>query len=471
MESLPPEVLHLIASHLEPPDLRSLRLTSRRLAAAAAPSLFRVLRFAGSKKASPTNDVPGAVVLDPWRTWTVEFGQLEAAVEKVLPLPLAEYAKTLIFDPAYYREGFWQDYRRLIAADAEMPADEADIDYDEDDEDDEESGSEGESYQRMMERANERRRTRPERELPVINEAERHWAGKVAEQEQNEAAVVSALTRLFRTMKQLTRIDVRPYEFSHYEGLGPFQSWDIDLLSPSASPTVYFLSVLSRALHAARHSVRSLRITELAPALLRATPATRFVFTGLQALTLCAYYVDFLLEAAPRSAALVELLACARPTLRRLDIRGGYRWPHMPAHGPHSLLRVLSSDGEGETPLVFPQLTALCVASLTLSTEPLVRFLAAQPALESLEFRYLYLSTRGKGWPYLAGALPPTVKRWIGHGELGHEPYPDAEILASDWMQKWSRRGDPAPSLPGWEVVTRKPVDFYAPLDREFIRI
>lgn len=159
-------------------------------------------------------------------------------------------------------------------------------------------------------------------------------------------------------------------------------------------------------------------------------------------------HVECLLEGAGKSLAVVELFERAQPTLKKLTIIGGGRWPHIPARGAHSLLKMLS-DGPDESPFIFPNLEYVYLEGLLLSTPPLLRFLRAQPSLKHLHFRFIYLSTNNAGWPVLIEGFPASVMSWQGDGQLAHEPLDMGQPTSHNWMTTWIPRKFP-PS--GWKV-------------------
>ncbi|RYF48363.1 MAG: hypothetical protein EOO38_10280 [Cytophagaceae bacterium] len=82
---------------------------------------------------------------------------------------------------------------------------EIDMEYFEEEEDweeDEEFGYAGER------RIDAERRARPERENPLIEEAENFWVIKIAEQRSKSTAIRAALSKLFQHMPSLNRIEL-----------------------------------------------------------------------------------------------------------------------------------------------------------------------------------------------------------------------------------------------------------------------
>ncbi|KAI0503026.1 hypothetical protein F5B22DRAFT_630845 [Xylaria bambusicola] len=459
MDSLPSELLSRIAYFLPcTPDLISLRLVNKRFAAIASRPLFEMLRFSGRRQDEPAimNFGPNEPVLDPGRvgrTKTVDFSNLAEAVDEVIDGSLACHTKTFVFDPAYYRQKFWQDYLMQVENEEHEPVDEADFDLD---------GYEDEAdMEAAIERALEWRRARPDREKDVLESAQAMWDKKIAEQEQNKEAVEAALARLFRVMTCLEKIVIKPWEFDGtfiFPDLESCNSYEIDVQRRDSFPCTFFLEVLARALYAADRRIKHLHVQEFFVEHLHDSPAIRHVFTGLQHISLNITHVEFLYVGAQKSELLIELFKHAQPTLRRLSIMAGGKWPSLPARGTHSLLKMVGdgTDKNGGMPLVFPQLEFFKLGGIILGTPPLVQFFNAQPNLKQLEFSHIYLSTNGFAWPNLIEALPAAVERWTVRGYLGHEPFrppfDDDAPAAYNWMKEWTLLEQL--SLPGWKGVT-----------------
>ncbi|KAJ8114965.1 hypothetical protein ONZ43_g4779 [Nemania bipapillata] len=188
-----------------------MRLVNKQYAAIAFRPLFEVLRFSGRRQdqvppwnfgPTPERELPAG---RHGRTRTVEFGKLVEVVDEILDKSIARYTRTFVFDPAYYREGFWRDYLMQLENLMHEPVDEVEFESDD--------GSGEEGWTAAIERTLERRRTRPERERDTINAAQALWDEKIAEQKQNEEAVVAALARLFRAMPSLAEIEIKPWVF------------------------------------------------------------------------------------------------------------------------------------------------------------------------------------------------------------------------------------------------------------------
>ncbi|KAI0877218.1 hypothetical protein GGS24DRAFT_161356 [Hypoxylon argillaceum] len=458
MDSLPPELLAKIASFLPcTHDLISLRLVNKQYAAIASRPLFEVLRFSGLRQdqVPPWNFGPSPEPSLPAghhkRTRTVEFGKLAEVVDEIVAKSIARSTKTFVFDPAYYREGFLRDYFLHRENEMNEPIDE--VDYMPD------SDSDGEGWNSALECALDYRQARPEREADTVEVVRALWAEKTAEQKQNEEAIVAALEKLFRLMTVLEEIEIKPWVFDGrllFPGLESCISYAVDIQRRDSFPCTFFVQILARALRAVGRRIKHLRVSEFFADQLRDTPDTRHLFTGLQTIRLDMLHVEFLSDEAKGSQVLVELFKCAQPTLRHFSIVGGGKWPHHPARGGHSLLKMLSNEvgGADETPLAFPQLSFVCFGGLIMSTPPLLQFLRAQPSLKKLEFSNIYLSTRGAGWPSLVEALPMNVESWNVCGPLGHEPLEMDGPTAYNWMTSWEP-DKLSPSL-GWIAQSHK---------------
>ncbi|KAI0099220.1 hypothetical protein GGR51DRAFT_398195 [Nemania sp. FL0031] len=460
MDSLPPELLVKIASYLpSTADLISLRLVNRQYAAIAFRPLFEFLRFSGQRQDQipqwnfgPTSEHPPSA--GHGRTRTVEFGRIFEVVDEILDSSIARYTKTFVFDPAYYREGFWRDYLMLVENEMHEPVDEVEFGLDD--------GRGPDDWEAAIERVLEHRRTRQQREAGTVQAALTLWNEKAAEQKRNEEAIVSALTRLFRGMLALEKIEVKPWVFDGrllFPDLESCISYAVDVQRRGSFPSTFFLDVLARALYSAKKRIKHLRVSEFFADKLYDTPATRHLFAGLQTIRLDVLHVEFLAEESRGSQVLVELFKCVQPTLQHLTIMAGGKWPQLPARGAHSLLKMLG-EGVDETPLVFPQLKSLRLGGIILSTPPLLKFLSAQPALKRLEFSHVYLSTLGAGWPSLAEALPESVESWKVSGPLGHEPVDADGPTAYNWMTTWIPQELSGSS--GWRGIMNKSGTYFA---------
>ncbi|KAI1751819.1 hypothetical protein F4782DRAFT_503250 [Xylaria castorea] len=446
MDSLPPELLARIASFLCTTDLISLRLVNKQYAAIAFRPLFELLRFSGRRQdQTPPWNFGSTIERElsegqVGRTRTVEYGKVPEVVGEILDSSLARYTKTFVFDPAYYRKWFWDDYYMRLRHEMYEPVEE-DSDHFLD-------GDWDAAIQRVL----EHRRARPLRESNAVKAAQHTWHTKRVEQMENEQAVSIALTRLFRVMAVLEKIEIKPWVFDGrllFPGLESCNSYEIDVQRRYSFPTTSFLETLAGALNAANRRIKRLHVSEFFAEHLHDSLATRHVFTGLQEIGLGVLHVEFLLDEAPRHQVLVELFKCARRTLRKLWFVGGGKWPSLPARGAHSLLKMFS-DQPDETPLVFPQLEFVRLGGLILSTPPLLRFLRAQPSLKHLEFGHTYLSTPNCGWPSLVEGLPTNIESWKVCGPLGHEPIGADGPPAYNWMTTWVP--EELPPTSGWKA-------------------
>lgn len=95
INSLPAELYRRIAELVRRADLKALRLVNKQFAAVAAWPLFKTLHFSGPASLPIHDDTP--------QRNNVEYGRLHETIEAALPL--ARYAKTFHFNPAYYHEG------------------------------------------------------------------------------------------------------------------------------------------------------------------------------------------------------------------------------------------------------------------------------------------------------------------------------------------------------------------------------
>lgn len=81
-----------------------------------------------------------------------------------------------------------------------------------------------------------------------------------------------------------------------------------------------------------------------------------------------------------------------------------------PCRGELLLEKLWGHEPGNETKtLVFPRLKELNLSSLVLYAPSLIKFFEAQPVLEKVTFRHVYLPTQGYGWPDVAVALSPAA--------------------------------------------------------------
>ncbi|CAG9947009.1 unnamed protein product [Clonostachys rosea f. rosea IK726] len=464
MERMPVELLRNVLQELDPSSLKNVRLASKRCSELATPILFSVIKLAGEGQIF-------SHVVDPQRypKRSVEFGKLHEAIAEVLPL--ARSATRLVFAPAFYREGFWDDYRAYLHEQMEEPVDEVDIDYSEDgdvdggddggddeDEDGEESESETEEdrYEARIQAVIARRAARPEVERDQIREAEEHWNLKRQEQEVNSERVEASLLELI-SCTNLKEIEIQEWEFSGFGGLD-FESYEIDGIRKVSSPTAQHLHLIARCLHKCGRHIEKLQVRALNPEMIQDSPAMRFAFEGLRHLRLDINHVDSLLEDSSFDHALPKLLEHAGPTLERLEMVSGSSWPQLPSRGVHSLGKIFNHKGTSKS-LSFPNLRSFRLVSLIISTTSLLEFLTSQPKIAKLEFSYVYLATSGMGWKSLASALPASVEIWEVSGRLGHEPVAGFEPpIAYNWCADWNYFGKQLLTETGWKGELVDPI-------------
>jgi hypothetical protein len=155
--------------------------------------------------------------------------------------------------------------------------------------------------------------------------------------------------------------------------------------------------------------------------------SVKYAFTGLEALHLNLDSSEFLLRDATPITHLVNLMLCALPTLQHLTLNfGGLRDPSYPKIADHTLDNILyenkpSTGNDKKMPLVFPQLKSFTLNNLVIYGPALTQFLSAQPALQDVSFKLVFLSNLDTGWcTTVAEALPLCCKSWsvehVGHG-------------------------------------------------------
>ncbi|CAI6086910.1 unnamed protein product [Clonostachys chloroleuca] len=453
MERMPVELLRNVLQELDPSSLKNVRLASKRCAELATPILFSVIKLVGEGQILIR-------VVDPqlYPKRSVEFGKLHEAIAEFLPL--ACNATRLVFAPAFYREGFWDDYREYLHDLMEAPVDEDDSDFSEDggedggegeDEDEDESESETEEhrYEARIQAVIARRAARPEAERDQIQEAEEHWNLKRQEQEANSERVETSLVELI-SCTNLKEVEIQEWEFSGFGGLD-FESYEIDGIRKVSSPTAHHLHLIARCLHKCGRHIEKLNIRALNPEVIQDSPAMRYAFEGLRHLRLDIYHVDSVLEDSSFDHALPKLLEHAGPTLERLELVSGSSWPQLPSRGVHSLGKIFNHK-ETSKSLSFPNLRSFRLVSLIVSTTSLLEFLTAQPKIAKVEFSYVYLATLGMGWESLASALPASVETLEVSGRVGHEPIAGFEPpIAYNWCADWPYFGRQLLTETGWK--------------------
>ncbi|CAH0022631.1 unnamed protein product [Clonostachys rhizophaga] len=451
MERMPVELLRNVLQELDPSSLKNVRLASKRCAELATPILFSVIKLVGEGQI--LSRVP-----DPqfYPKRSVEFGKLHESIAEVLPL--ACNATRLVFAPAFYREGFWDDYREYLHDLMEAPVDKDDSDFSEDgsedgsegeDEDEDEDEREERRYEARIQAVIARRAARPEVERDQIREAEEHWNLRRQEQEANSERVEASLLELILCIN-LKEVEIQEWEFSDFGGLH-FESYEIDGIRKVSSPTAHHLHLIARCLHKCGRHIEKLNVRALNPEVIQDSPAMRFAFEGLRHLRLDIYHVDSVLEDSSFDHALPKLLEHAGPTLERLELVCGSSWPQLPSRGVHLLGKIFNHK-ETSKSLSFPNLRSFGLVSLIVSTTSLLEFLTAQPKIAKVEFSYVYLATSGMGWEYLASALPASVETLEVSGRVGHEPIAGFETpIAYNWCADWSYFGRQLLTETGWK--------------------
>lgn len=224
------------------------------------------------------------------------------------------------------------------------------------------------------------------------------------------------------------------------------------------STTVNLLHILASSLRASDRHVEKLRIHQCIPELLQNSHSMQHTFTGLRHLRLDMHQVDTLLEDSSAPQALPGLLKFAQPTLERLELVSGGKWPQLPSTGVHSLNRILADEETG-SPLSFPSLQSFHLGSMLVSTPSLIGFIAAQPNLSTLEFSYVYLATTGMGWTSLATQLPKVVTSWTVSGAVGDGPIAGFQPpLGYNWCTEWRPDQNPLPAETGWKGEQVEPL-------------
>ncbi|KFA47559.1 hypothetical protein S40293_10585 [Stachybotrys chartarum IBT 40293] len=449
MDRLPPETILQVMGEFDLTDLKNMRLVNKQLAATATPLLFAVLSFYGPHHVEPlaSND----------RTFpkrAVELGKLHEAIPEILSV--ASVCKKLIFSPAIYREGFWDDYGTYLQDLLEEPVREDEFEYSPGSDEDEPD------YESLYEAAYNKRLARPEEERPRILAAEEEWEVKREEEKASEDKNAAALQQMLGRMSRLEEIEILPWEFAGFGDLS-FQSliqrsFEVDIMRNDISTTVDLLHILASSLRASDRHVEKLRIHQCIPELLQNSPGMQHAFTGLRHLRLDMHQVDSLLEDSSAPQALPSLLKFAQPTLERLELVSGGKWPQLPSTGVHSLNRILADEETG-SPLSFPSLQYFHLGSMLVSTPSLIGFIAAQPKVSTLEFSYVYLATTGMGWTSLATQLPEVVTSWTVSGAVGDGPIAGFQPpLGYNWCTEWRPDQNPLPAETGWKGEQVEPL-------------
>ncbi|KAI9148115.1 Nitrogen assimilation transcription factor nirA [Paramyrothecium foliicola] len=457
MDRLPPELIRKILQELDPHDLKIARLVKKQYAALATPLLFTTLEFFGP------DHLDG-----PWRhskgrrpKWSVEFSKLHEIVAEVLPI--VRGTRKLVFAPAYYRNGFWNDYSAYLEAEMDEIVDEYQIsDSDgsdggsDDSSEDDISECPSRSYEHRIQAVVNRRRARPDSERKLILEATDWWEAKILEQNTNRNKVEASLQDLFHHATILEEIDIQVWGFEDVGELRCLSSM-LDGFRSDPSPTMHHLETLSRSLHQASRFIKKLRVDGFNPNLLQDSPALRHTFSDLRHLRLGIGQADSLLEDSASISALPKALKAAENTLEHLELGFGGETPWLPDRGVHLLDKVFRDEETG-TSLAFPNLQSFHLSSLLVSSTSLIGFLAAQPKVSTLVFSYIYLVTAGVGWEQLANAIPDSVETWEVFGRLGQEPVAGFEPpIAYNWCTDWRFDQESLPRGTGWKAETIGP--------------
>jgi hypothetical protein len=104
-------------------------------------------------------------------------------------------------------------------------------------------------------------------------------------------------------------------------------------------------------------------------------------------------------------------MECTRTTLKRIDFE------FQPERGEHTFENLCfapSGKDENEVePLTFPHLTSLTLSRLIVSGPSLAKFLSAQPALDNIEFKNIYIGTPDYTWADIAANMPASLREWL----------------------------------------------------------
>ncbi|KAF2824683.1 hypothetical protein CC86DRAFT_45868 [Ophiobolus disseminans] len=200
MPQLPEEIYVDIFSYLSQRHLRNLLHTCRDFARLVRPLIFETLCFYGSPQFERSYRDPGGRFLRySGRSKSVEIVSLEAAVNEVLALDIARYARRFEFGPKHYVEGFWERFCRLLERDAQDDGSQA---YEED------SEYVSEGVYVVTRRSVGETWELPEKERRVVEKGEIIWAAKIEEQHLQADANRAGLVRLFENMLRLRDIEI-----------------------------------------------------------------------------------------------------------------------------------------------------------------------------------------------------------------------------------------------------------------------
>ncbi|KAF2032425.1 hypothetical protein EK21DRAFT_110097 [Setomelanomma holmii] len=453
MADLPKEIYLEIFSHLPQRPLRVVSQTCRTFANLAKSLMFETLVFHGDAQKGSYHVEDGALnVWYPGRSKTVELASLSTSIDEVIALDIARYTRCLKFGPRIYVEGFWHRYRQWVENQIHQEIDIHNFDDEEDFEDDEEFGYAGDR------RIDAERRARAGQERTVVEAAERIWADKLAAQCSNADANLAALTRLFRHMPRLERIEITKWSCDLAD-FGFENGYDSEVGEQFASckTTWTHLELLSGSLDASHAHIKHLTLPAIDPLSLTTNSSLEALFARLITLSFNIEDILFLTRtSSTRATALIKLIQRASHTLQTIDFRNNTTsHPQLPETDEHfleQLFQAADADAQEQaTPLVFPQLKRLRLRSIILNTPSLIDFLSEQPVLESVKFEYVYLATTGYKWGDVAKALPPTCRKFYVN-YCGHELYRPDSPIAYNHIIEFKPYQEPLPISTSWQT-------------------
>ncbi|KAH7305434.1 hypothetical protein B0I35DRAFT_483798 [Stachybotrys elegans] len=430
MDRMPAELRQEVLQHLDKGSLKALRLANKSWASDAASLLFQVLRIYGPDKLKSNRPGPGP----PRR---VEFGKLHQALPEVAPV--AQYVKSLVFAPGYYRQGHWDDYREYlqdqVVNGGPEPIEVMDVeDACQDDK------AELERYRRIWAAELAERQARPAKEEPQIVQAEQVWALKRQEQQQNQEVIERALVELLREMI-LEDLEIRPWVIQQYQGLQFLRGLDDD--HRDSSPIQEYVDMLARCLHLSGRRLTKLHLHNYHLEFLQEPYSA---LAHLRHLRLETRHLGY----NPASGSILStFLQPCRAALEHMEVI--YTCRNYQESDGVATLRTLLADETSN--LGFPNLRHLYLENLMVDTQALVEFLTAQPRLLSVEFRSVRLmSPLGWGWHALVMALPRTIEYWYASGIL-YEIFltPPALPDRRREYKEWSQNTDLSDA--GWQGV------------------
>lgn len=223
----------------------------------------------------------------------------------------------------------------------------------------------------------------------------------------------------------------------------------------------WHLATLSPTLREAGIRIKHLSLPTLLGQAITREPPVKHLFSALTSLSFNLHDPAYMLgdydEPPPSFRTLMQ---CARHTLEKLQFSNLLNPPsEHPRRGELLLEKLWGHEPGSETEtLVFPRLKELSLSSLVLYAPSLIKFLEAQPALEKVTFRHVYLPTQGYGWPDVAAALPASCHS-LHMSHCGGQSAPRAQIdPLPDSMIRWERiepfrpYQDHFPKSCGWHV-------------------